>query len=105
VKKLNPDSNPGPGQGLGSNPELHTSSCSCWRCIADVRGRWLDVLSLRTCVGTWILFVTLTYRTPAYPWKRGFPGSGAGKPNPEFAEESTTFAFYSLRILTERPQV
>lgn len=50
-----------------------------------MRGRWLDVISRRTSVGTWILFITLTFRSNPYPWKRGFPSSGSGKPSPEFA--------------------
>jgi hypothetical protein len=69
----------------GSSPRLHDSGCRCCRCLAGVLGSWIDVLSLRTGVGAWVLFVTLTYRTLAYPWNRGFPRSGDGKPSPEFA--------------------
>jgi hypothetical protein len=79
MKKSNPKSSPRP------SPKTHDSSCRCFRCLAGVLGEWLEVLSLRTSVGTWVLFTTLTYRTIAYPWNRGFPSSGDGKPSPEFA--------------------
>ena len=46
----------------------------------------------------WILFLTLTFRTMAYPWKRGFPGSGSGKPSPEFAHH----VFAALIMYLER---
>jgi hypothetical protein len=87
---LIPKPRPERGNGLKKsslrpNPRLHNSGCSCWCCIAGVLGAWIDVLGLRTSAGAWILFVTMTYRTIAYPWNRGFPGSGSGKPSPEFA--------------------
>lgn len=67
------------------SPKLHESGCRCYRCLAVVLGRWIEILGLRTSAATWALFVTMTYRTIAYPWQRGFPNSGDGKPSPEFA--------------------
>ncbi len=64
---------------------LHDSGCGCYRCIAGVLGTWLEGLGSRTRSGTWIHFATVTYRTLAFPWSRGFPSSGDGKPSPDFA--------------------
>lgn len=62
----------------------HEAACSCWRCYAATLGAWLDDLGARTICGCWILFVTISYRTPNYPWGRGFPIVGLGKPSSDF---------------------
>ncbi len=51
----------------------HRASCSCWLCVADRLGAFVDQLGRRTAAGRWLWFVTLTFRTPHYPWARGFP--------------------------------
>jgi hypothetical protein len=51
----------------------HGAACRCWLCIADRMGGFIDRLGERTQLGRWILFLTLTYRTPTFPWARGFP--------------------------------
>jgi hypothetical protein len=62
----------------------HELGCGCWRCTASQLGDWFDQLGAQTEAGEWQHFVTVTYRTKAYPWSRGFPGSGDGMPNAEF---------------------
>jgi hypothetical protein len=64
----------------------HKPLCRCWRCIADILGAWLDSLGTETSTGRWLRFVTITYATPTYPWARGFPRSGSGRPSPDFAQ-------------------
>lgn len=63
----------------------HEPSCTCAGCLALAWGRWLDQLGQRTSLGVWILFTTLTFRTQSFPWTRGFPNSGSGRPSSEFA--------------------
>ena len=46
-------------------------------------GGFVDNLERRTASGLWLLFLTLTFRTPAYPWGRGFPMEQP-KPSPDF---------------------
>jgi hypothetical protein len=36
-------------------------------------GEFIDILGQRTIVGHWLWFLTLTFRTPQFPWTRGFP--------------------------------
>jgi hypothetical protein len=48
-------------------------------------GRFIDSLSSQTGSGEWQVFATITYRTPNYPWCRGFPTSGSGRPKADFA--------------------
>jgi len=36
-------------------------------------GAFIDELGKRTRAGRWLWFATLTYRTPHFPWARGFP--------------------------------
>jgi hypothetical protein len=36
-------------------------------------GALIDRLGHQTSAGRWLWFVTLTFRTPHYPWSRGFP--------------------------------
>jgi hypothetical protein len=64
----------------------HKPLCRCWRCITDTLGVWLDSLGTETSTGRWVRFGTITYATPTYPWARGFPRSGSGRPSPDFAQ-------------------
>ena len=48
-------------------------------------GRFIDSLAVQTLVGLWLLFLTITYRTANFPWCRGFPNAGSGRPKSEFA--------------------
>jgi hypothetical protein len=52
---------------------LHDAGCGCWKCLAQVLGAWVDVQAPRTEPGRWQVFGTTTFRTPDYPWKKGFP--------------------------------
>jgi hypothetical protein len=36
-------------------------------------GGFVDQLGKRTAAGRWLWFLTLTFRTPRFPWARGFP--------------------------------
>jgi hypothetical protein len=36
-------------------------------------GAFIDQLGKKTAAGQWLWFVTLTFRTPYFPWARGFP--------------------------------
>jgi hypothetical protein len=51
----------------------HQAACGCWLCYADRMGAFVDDLGRRTPAARWLWFVTLTFRTPTYPWARGFP--------------------------------
>jgi len=48
-------------------------------------GQFVDSLSSQTASGDWQVFATITYKTPSYPWCRGFPNGGSGRPKAEFA--------------------
>jgi hypothetical protein len=48
-------------------------------------GAYIDSLSSLTEPRKWTIFATITYRTPNYPWCRGFPTGGSGRPKAEFA--------------------
>jgi len=63
----------------------HDLGCQCNGCVTNVFGRWVDSLGLLTSPGLWQLFLTITFSTPNYPWQRGFPKSGTGRPDPIFA--------------------
>lgn len=65
--------------------DKHHELCSCSKCLPRALGGWIDSLGATTRSGEWQVFSTMTYRTKNYPWARGFPMSGAGRPNPEFA--------------------
>jgi len=62
----------------------HNATCHCSRCTAHVLGAWFDELGRQTESGRWAKFVTISYRTPSQPWRKGFPMSGAWRPSPEF---------------------
>jgi hypothetical protein len=61
----------------------HGASCTCWRCFADRMGEHIDQLGKKTAAGGWLWFVTLTFRTPHFPWMRGFPIEQP-EPSPDF---------------------
>lgn len=63
----------------------HTDACRCHECFTSALGAWVDELGSKTSLGTWQVFGTLTYATRNYPWQRGFPINGSGRPHPDFA--------------------
>jgi hypothetical protein len=65
--------------------QQHDPACRCFRCYAAALGSWIGELGALTICGCWVWLVTISYRTSNYPWGRGFPLMGAGKPNPDFA--------------------
>lgn len=64
---------------------MHEEGCACWQCISYHMGRYIDSLGRQTASGGWDVFATITFRTDSYPWQRGFPTGGSGRPKPEFA--------------------
>ncbi len=48
-------------------------------------GRYIDSLGSQTVPGVWQVFATITFRTLTYPWQRGFPTGGSGRPKADFA--------------------
>jgi hypothetical protein len=64
--------------------QVHVGGCRCWKCYADLMGRWIDTLGAKTGPGRWQIFSTITYATREYPWCRGFPIL-AGRPKADFA--------------------
>ena len=64
---------------------IHKDGCGCWRCLSNHMGRYIDSLGRETGPRKWQVFATITFRTPTYPWQRGFPTGGCGRPKPEFA--------------------
>jgi hypothetical protein len=63
----------------------HKVGCSCWACHSSVMGGFIDSLSSQTSSGEWQVFTTITFRTSDYPWARGFPTCGSGRPKADFA--------------------
>ena len=51
----------------------HRASCTCWLCFTDRMGAFIDQLGRGTAARRWLWFLTLTFRTPNFPWKKGFP--------------------------------
>lgn len=51
----------------------HRASCGCWLCYSDRMGEFTDRLGQRTRARLWLWFLTMTFRTPHFPWARGFP--------------------------------
>jgi hypothetical protein len=66
----------------------HGELCRCNRCLATFMGRWIDGLAKQTSSGRWQLFGTVTFRTPNYPWQKGFPVGGSYKPSPNFVHRT-----------------
>ncbi len=80
----------------------HCPCCTCWRCTAQLFGSWLDEVGLLTASHCWILFLTITFSTPSYPWRRGFPITQS-RPHPEFAHNSFRyFISHFETVLGER---
>ena len=48
-------------------------------------GGFVDKLGRDTALGRWALFLTLTFRTPYFPWTKGFPMEQP-EPYPEFVD-------------------
>jgi hypothetical protein len=61
----------------------HRATCGCWLCYADRMGEFIDQIGQRTAAGRWLWFLTLTFRTPTFPWGRGFPMEQP-QPSPDF---------------------
>jgi hypothetical protein len=57
----------------GLRRRKHRASCDCWLCYSDRMGELIDNLGRRTAARKWLWFLTLTFRTPYFPWARGFP--------------------------------
>jgi len=64
---------------------IHKEGCGCWRCLSGHMGRYIDSLGSQTGPGEWQVFATITFRTSTYPWQRGFPTGGTGRPKADFA--------------------
>src|SRR5215472_896572 len=65
--------------------DQHGKGCICSQCLSLHMGRYIDSLSSQTEPRRWDVFATITYRTSIYPWCRGFPTGGSGRPKAEFA--------------------
>ncbi len=63
----------------------HRLDCTCWQCLGNAYGKMIDGLGSQTAVGNWGIFGTTTFRTPHFPWCRGFPSSSSFRPNADFA--------------------
>ena len=61
----------------------HHAVCCCGLCYADRMGAFIDRLGERTHARRWLWFLTLTFRTPRFPWARGFPIEQP-EPSPDF---------------------
>jgi hypothetical protein len=61
----------------------HRAACTCWLCFSDRMGAFIDQLGQKTSAGRWLWFVTLTFRTSSFPWRRGFPMQEP-QPSPDF---------------------
>lgn len=74
----------------------HSSTCRCWRCFALTMGDFINDLGKKTICGEWSLFLTLSYRTPTYPWAKHFPRRS--EPHPDFVHH---FADHMIRWLKQ----
>jgi hypothetical protein len=59
--------------GTRESDSQHAPACGCWRCYSQSVGAFIDQLGVKTLVGHWQFFLTQSYRTPSYPWAKGFP--------------------------------
>jgi hypothetical protein len=66
----------------------HGDLCRCHKCMAVAMGSWIDSLAEKTSTGHWQIFGTATFRTPQYPWQKGFPLGGSYKPNSHFVHRT-----------------
>jgi hypothetical protein len=67
----------------------HLAWCGCWRCYSRSVGAFIDQLGLETAADQWQLFLTQSYRTPSYPWAKGFPRRS--EPHPDFVHHFSDF--------------
>ncbi len=67
----------------------HFAACKCWLCYSDRMGGFIEKLGQHTVARKWKLFVTLTFRTPHYPWAKGFR---IEQPNPSSDYAAACFA-------------
>ena len=67
----------------------HPAFCQCWRCFANAMGGFIDELASKTASGQWSLFLTQSYKTPTYPWAKGFPRRS--EPHPDFVHHFPHF--------------
>jgi hypothetical protein len=74
----------------------HELECMCCRCRTQQLGRWFDELGKQTEPGKWQVFLTCTYATTSYPWRRGFPSAVAGKPSEDFGRHCFEFFISQL---------
>jgi hypothetical protein len=72
----------------------HVPGCGCWRCYSQSVGAFIDELGLKTSVGHWQFFLTQSYRTPTYPWAKGFPRRS--EPHPDFVHHFSDFLISRL---------
>lgn len=63
----------------------HYAHCRCYLCFSDRMGEFVDSLGASTEAGRWLWFLTLTFRTPHFPYRRGFPVEQP-LPNADFVE-------------------
>ena len=66
----------------------HRIDCTCGRCLAHLYGKMIDEMGSKTSAGGWQKFGTVTFRTPEFPWIRGFPSNSSFRPTPEFAHQT-----------------
>jgi hypothetical protein len=67
----------------------HRAGCDCWRCYSLSVGAFIDELGSKTAAGQWQFFLTQSYRTPSYPWAKGFPRRS--EPHPDFVHHFSDF--------------
>jgi hypothetical protein len=75
-------------EGSHSSNVPHRPHCRCQACLASIFGGWIDALAEKTSTRRWQIFGTSTFRTPDYPWQRGFPTLGSYKPSPQFVHRT-----------------
>jgi hypothetical protein len=73
----------------------HASGCACWRCYSQHVGAFIDELGLKTAVGYWQFFLTQSYRTPSFPWAKGFPRKS--EPHADFVHHFADYLISRLR--------
>jgi hypothetical protein len=73
---------------FGKATLTHGELCRCHACLASFFGKWIDGIAGETLTGRWQTFGTVTFRTPNYPWQKGFPMGGSYKPSPHFVHRT-----------------
>src|SRR5712692_6352697 len=77
----------------------HRAACRCWLCYSDRMGAFVDRLGRRTVARRWLWFLTLTFRTPHFPWAKRFPIEQP-EPCPDFVHH-----FFARMILWIEGQI